>query len=103
VVKKATRDASLFCQTWVATPGRLVFDGEMRSPLSFGGENVAAPASNVRLVIDLPAEAVLSRTSAETTIRAWVFGRILSSSNERGTLTLEIKPIAILKDHEHQH
>jgi hypothetical protein len=107
VIKKATRDASLFRQTWTVreqgTAGRLVYEGEMRCPLLLRNENGAAPASSVRLEINLPPEAVLSRSSAEPTLQAWVFGKILNWSVEHGVLSLQVKPIAILKDYDHQH
>jgi ABC transporter, phosphonate, periplasmic substrate-binding protein len=106
VIKKATREASLFRQTWIVcepgTPGRLVYEGEMRSPLLLRNENGAAPATSVRLQVTLPPEAVLSRLSAEPILKAWVFGKILSWSVEHGTLSLQVKPIAILKDYDHQ-
>jgi ABC-type phosphate/phosphonate transport system substrate-binding protein len=106
VVKRATREASLFLQTWdVREPGaadRLVYEGELRSALLLRDDNGAVQAGKVRLEVHLPPEAVLSRSSAESTLRAWVFGKILNWSVEHGTLSVRVRPIAVLKDNVDQ-
>jgi hypothetical protein len=106
VVKKAMREASLFRQTWeVREPGvagRLVYEGELRHALLFRDEQGATRADRVRLEIQLPPDAILSRSSSEPTLRAWVFGKILNCSVEHGTLSLHVKPIAILTDYAAQ-
>jgi hypothetical protein len=102
VVKKATRDASLFRQTWnvhqPGVPDRLVYEGELRSALSMRDDRGSMQANKVRLEVHLPPDAVLSH-APESTLRAWVFGKILTSAVEGGTLSLHVKPIAILKDY----
>jgi hypothetical protein len=107
VIKKATRDASLFRQTWTVrepgTPARLDYEGEMASPLLLRNQNGSAPASRVRVEVNLPSGAVLSGTSADTPLRAWVFGKILNWSVEQGVVSLQMRPIAILRDYAHQH
>ena len=107
VIKKATHDASLFRQTWTVreqgTPARLDYEGEMGTPLVLRNQNGAAPATRVRVEVHLPSGAVLSGTSADTTLRAWVFGKILNWSVEQGIVSLQIRPIAILRDYAHQH
>jgi len=45
---------------------------------------------------------VLSGAS-ETPLRAWVFGKILNWSVEHGIVSLQVKPMAILRDYAHQH
>ncbi len=106
VLKKATREASLFRQTWnvlePGVPGRLVHEGELRSALLLRDERGSTPASRIRIEVHLPADAVLSRPGVESTLRAWVFGKILNWSVEQGTLSVHIKPIAILRDHADQ-
>jgi hypothetical protein len=105
VMKKATRDASLFSQTWTvpdAGAAGLVYEGELKSPLRLGHEMASAPACRVRIEVNVPASS-LPRSSNDTTMRAWVFGRILKWSVEHGTLLLQIKPVAIVKDHAHAH
>jgi ABC-type phosphate/phosphonate transport system substrate-binding protein len=106
VVKKATREASLFLQTWdVREPGvadRLVYEGELRSALLLRDDNGAVQASKVRLEVHLPPDAVLSGSSTESTLRAWVFGKILNWSVEHGTLSVHVRPIAVLKDNADQ-
>ena len=57
----------------------------------------------VRVEVCLPSGAVLSGTSPDTTVQAWVFGKILNWSVEQGTVLLQIRPIAILRDYAHQH
>jgi hypothetical protein len=107
VIKRATRDASLFRQTWTVcedgTAARLDYEGEMASPLLLRNQNGSAPASRVRVEVNLPSGAVLSGTSADTPLRAWVFGKILNWSVEQGVVSLQMRPIAILRDYAHQH
>ena len=105
VLKKATRDASLFRQTWtLSAEGAqgLVYEGELRSPLRLSHESGVAPASRVRVEVNVPA-ASLSRSSNDATLRAWVFGRILKWSVEHGTLFMQIKPVAIVKERANAH
>src|SRR6185295_18303106 len=103
VLKKATRDASIFSQTWTLSaegaPG-LVYEGELRSPLRLSHESGVAPASRVRMEVNVPAQS-LSRSSIDPTLHAWVFGRILKWSVEHGTLSMQIKPVAIVKERAH--
>jgi ABC-type phosphate/phosphonate transport system substrate-binding protein len=105
VVKKATREASLFRQTWSVreqgVPDRLVFEGELRSTLMLRDDHGATQANKLRLEVHLPPDAVLSH-STESPLRAWVFGKVLNWSVEHGALSLHIKPIAILKDYDDQ-
>jgi hypothetical protein len=107
VIKKGTHDASLFRQTWTvrepSAPARLDCEGEIASPLLLRNQNGAAAASKVRVEVCLPQGAVLSGTSPDTTVRAWVFGKILNWSVEHGIVSLQIRPIAILRDYAHQH
>ena len=105
VMKRSTRDASLFTQTWTlpeAGTAGLVYEGELKSPLRLSQEMASAPASRVRIEVNVPA-ASLSHASNDTTLRAWVFGRILKWSVEHGTLLLQVKPVAIVKDNAHAH
>jgi hypothetical protein len=107
VIKKATRDASLFRQTWTVAepdkPARLVHEAELRSALLLSGPNGSAPASRVQVEANLPAGAVLSTNSSEPTVTAWVFGKVLHWSVEKGVLSLQVRPMAILRDYDHQH
>lgn len=104
VLKKATRDASLFSQTWKlsaeGTPG-LVYEGELQSALKLSHESGVAPATRVRVEVNVPA-ASLARSSSDATLRAWVFGR-LKWSVEQGTLLILITPVAIVKERAHAH
>ena len=103
VIKKATREASLFRQTWnVREPGRprrLVYEGELRSALLLRDDNGSAHGEQ-----GAPGSAACRPTRCcprivgDTTLRAWVFGKILNWSVEHGALSLHVKPIAILKD-----
>ena len=108
VIKKATHDASLFRQTWTVrepgTPARLDLRGRDDAPrCCCRNQNGSAPASRVRVEVSLPPGAVLSGSSPDATLRAWVFGKILNWSVEHGIVSLQIKPIAILRDYAHQH
>jgi hypothetical protein len=106
VIKKATREISLFRQTWsiVEPPaaGRLVYQCELRNALQVRDGNGLAYVNKVILEIAMPPSAGLSHSSTESTLRAWVLGRILDSKPEHGALKLNLKPIAILKDYAHQ-
>jgi hypothetical protein len=106
VIKKATHDASLFRQTWtVREPGtiaRLACERELSTALMLRNQNGSVPASRVQLEVNLPPGAVLS-ASSETPLRAWVFGKILNWSVEHGIVSLQVKPMAILRDYAHQH
>ena len=106
VIKKATHDASLFRQTWtVREPGttaRLAYERELSTALILRNQNGSAPASKVQVEVTLPPGAVLSGAS-ETPLRAWVFGKILNWSVEHGIVSLQVKPMAILRDYAHQH
>jgi len=106
VIKKATHDASLFRQTWtVREPGttaRLAYERELSTALILRNQNGSAPASRVQVEVNLPPGAVLSGAS-ETPLRAWVFGKILNWSVEHGIVSLQVKPMAILRDYAHQH
>ena len=103
VVKKATREISLFSQTWslVEPPGtgRLVYQCELRSALQLRDANSATPVNKVIVEVSVPQDAVLSHSSSGSTLRAWVLGKILDTKSEHGTLKLNLKPIAILKDY----
>ena len=66
-------------------------------------ENGSTAVSKVRVDVDLPSGAALSGTSADATLRAWVFGKILTWSIEQGTASLKVRPIAIVRDYDHQH
>jgi hypothetical protein len=107
VLKKATHDASLFRQTWTVrangTGARLDHEAEMATAVLLRTENGSTAVSKVRVDVDLPSGAALSGTSADATLRAWVFGKILNWSMEHGTVSLKVKPIAILRDYDHQH
>jgi hypothetical protein len=104
VIKKATHDACLFRQTWTvrepAAPG-LDFEGSLSSALSLSNQNGSATASRVHMEVDLPAGSVLPGSSADAKLEAWVFGKILNWSVERGTVSLHVKPFAILRDYAH--
>jgi hypothetical protein len=52
--------------------------------------------------VNVPA-ASLSRSSNDPSLRAWVFGRILKWTVEHGTLFMQIKPVAIVKERGHAH
>lgn len=106
VVKRATREASLFRQTWnvqdPGVPGRLVCEGELRSALQLRDDHGATQANRLRLEVHLPPDAALSHSSSDATLHAWVFGKVLNWSVEHGTLSLHVKPMAILKDNADQ-
>jgi ABC-type phosphate/phosphonate transport system substrate-binding protein len=107
VLKKAKHDASLFCQTWnVAEPDshwRLVYESELHAPLVLRDQNGSARRANrVRIEVSPETNARLS-TSAEATLRAWVFGKIHSWSVENDVLMVVIRPIAVMRDYAHQH
>jgi hypothetical protein len=106
VLKKATHDASLFRQTWTVrehgTGTRLDHEAEMVSAVLLRNENGLTAVSKVRVDVNLPSGAVPG-TSADATLRAWVFGKILTWSMEHGTVSLQVRPIAILRDYDHQH
>jgi hypothetical protein len=104
VIKKATRDASLFQQTWsvrTEDSGRLVCEGELRSPIQLRQETGVASATRARVEVILPTGAGLIPASSGDQLQAWIFGKILGWSIEHGTLALQIKPIAILRDYVH--
>jgi len=107
VIKKATHDASLFCQTWTVrkseTSAGLDFEGEMSTALLLRNQDGSATVTKVRLEVDLPAGCVLAAPAADGKLRAWVFGKILTWSVEHATVSLRIKPIAILRDYADQH
>jgi ABC-type phosphate/phosphonate transport system substrate-binding protein len=107
VLKKATHDASLFRQTWTVrehgSGAVLDHEAEMASPVSLTNDNGSTAVSKVRVEVNLPAGAVLSGTPANATLQAWVFGRILNWSMEHGTVALHVRPIAIVRDYDHQH
>jgi hypothetical protein len=106
VIKKATHDASLFRQTWTVreqgAPARLDYESEMTTALMLRNQNGSAAATKVRVEVSLPSGAVLSGTSGDATIQAWVFGKILNWSVEHGIVSLQVRPIAILRDYAHQ-
>jgi ABC-type phosphate/phosphonate transport system substrate-binding protein len=106
VVKKAARDASLLWQTWTiepGTPGRLVFEGQTRATLMVTGQSGSARVRTVRLEVPVPATGIAA-CPGETTLRAWVLGKVLTSSVEGDVLALHVKPIAVLRDcDDHQH
>ena len=108
VIKKATHDASLFRQTWTVrepeTSAGLDFEGrDVDARCCCRNQNGSATASKVRVEVHLPPGAVLAGSAPDATLRAWVFGKILNWSVEHGTVSLQIKPIAILRDYAHQH
>jgi ABC-type phosphate/phosphonate transport system substrate-binding protein len=107
VIKKASRDASLFHQTWTVVdpdkPGRLVHVAELRSTLLLSGPNGSAPANRVQVEVNLPAGAALSTNTSEPTVSAWIFGKVLHWSVEKGVLSLQVRAMAILRDYDHQH
>jgi ABC-type phosphate/phosphonate transport system substrate-binding protein len=106
VLKSATREISLFRQTWVVrepdATGRLVHQCELRSALQLRDPNGHAQVNNVTLEVKLPAGAALSHAASESTLQAWVLGKILDWKLESGALKLNLKPIAILKDYADQ-
>ena len=107
VIKKATHDASLFCQTWTVrqseTAAGLDFEGQMSTALLLRNQDGSATASKVRLEVHLPAGCALAGSAPDGKLRAWVFGKILNWSVEHATVSLHIKPIAILRDYADQH
>ena len=104
-IKKGTHDASLFRQTWTVgengASGRLVWEHDMRSALPLGSEH--SQARRVRLEVALPPDAALTRSPESTELKAWVLGKIITSSVEQDTLSLKVRPMAVLRDHAHQH
>ena len=104
VIKKGTHDPSLFRQTWNVgqngASGRLVCEEEMRSALVLTNEN--GSATRVRLEVLMPPDAALRGSSDQAALRAWVFGKILTWSVEQQTLSLQVRPMAILRDYAHQ-
>ena len=102
VVKKATREISLFSQTWTIrepdAAGRLIYECDLCSALQLRDTNGPAQVNKVTLEIGLPSTAVLSHPTSGTTLRAWMFGKVFDSKLEHGALKLHLKPIAILKD-----
>jgi hypothetical protein len=104
VLKKATRGASLFCQTWtVREDGRLVWEGEMRSSLMLWHEHGTAPADKMRLEIVIPGETPAAAWPAGGQFQAWVLGKVAKWSIEHGTLAVHVKPLAILKSHAYSN
>ena len=102
VVKKATREISLFSQTWTIrepdAAGRLIYECDLCSALQLRDTNGPGQVNKVTLEIGLPSTAVLSHPTSGTTLRAWMFGKVFDSKLEHGALKLHLKPIAILKD-----
>ena len=75
----------------------------MASPLMLRNQNGAA-AGEQGARRGLPAvRRGPVRDLADTTVRAWVFGKILNWSVEHGIVSLQVRPIAILRDYAHQH
>jgi hypothetical protein len=74
----------------------------LRSALQLRDPNGHAQVNNVTLEITLPAGAALSHAASESTLHAWVLGKILDWKLESGALKLNLKPIAILKDYADQ-
>jgi ABC-type phosphate/phosphonate transport system substrate-binding protein len=105
VLKKATRGASFFCQTWVVrqSDGRLVCEGEMRSALMLWHEHGSAPASKVRLEVVVPGDTPAAPWPVGSPFQAWVLGKIAKWSIEHGTLVVHVKPLAILKSHDYSN
>jgi hypothetical protein len=107
VIKKATRDVSLFRQTWVVCPpdadGRLFYERELRTALTLRNQDGVVPAHCVRVQVTLPAGARLAVPSVEPTLRAWVLGKVLNWSVESDVLSLQVRPMAVLRDYAHQH
>jgi ABC-type phosphate/phosphonate transport system substrate-binding protein len=108
VIRKGTHAASLFCQTWnvqdKGVSGRLVCEQQIRSALALGNGNGNGhrTASRVRVEVTMPGDAVLYGHAEQTALRAWVFGRILTWSVDQETLSLQVKPIAILREYAQQ-
>jgi hypothetical protein len=106
VLKRATREISLFRQTWSVrepdTTGRLVYQCDLRNALQLRDTNGHTNVDKVTLEISVPPTAVLSHSSSERRLQAWVLGRILDWKLEGGALKLNLKPIAILKDYADQ-
>jgi hypothetical protein len=106
VIRKATHQVSLFCQTWnvldQGAPGRLTYEGKLRTALQLPNQDGPVAAQELRIDVTLPPNAVLA-VPPGSAVRAWVFGRILTWSVQQDILSLQVKPIAILRDYAHQH
>jgi hypothetical protein len=107
VLKKAKHDASLFCQTWNVADAdshwQLVYESELLAPLVLRDQDGCSRRANrVRIEVSPESSARLS-TSAEATLRAWVFGKIHHWSVDNDVLMVVIRPIAIMRDYADQH
>jgi hypothetical protein len=106
VLKKAKHDASLFCQTWKVEDQdnhwRLVYERDLHAPLVLRGQDGSARRAN-RVRIDVsPTVSARLATSADLPLRAWVFGKIHDWSVDNDVLTVQIRPIAVMRDYAHQ-
>ena len=96
VLKRASHEASLFRQQWHVEASELIYQAEIRPALKLASGQ--APATTVRLVVVPPADTRLPVAADEPLLAAWVFGRILNWTVERGVLVVRIKAIALLQD-----
>jgi ABC-type phosphate/phosphonate transport system substrate-binding protein len=96
VLKRASRDASLFRQQWRVEASQLCFEAEIRPALRLASGQ--APATKVRLVVVPPADTPFPVAADESPLAAWVLGRILNWTVEGGELVIRIKAIALLRD-----
>ena len=96
VLKRATREASLFRQRWRVDDALLTYETEIRTPLKLGGGSW--PITKVRIEVALPATRAVALAQGESSLDAWVLGKMLNWSSEGGVLSLYMKPIAVLRD-----
>ena len=95
MLKRASRDASLFRQRWQVEAAQWTYQTEIQPALKLGGGQ--APATTLRLVVSPPTDTLLPDLGSATVV-AWVFGRILGWAVENGVLVVRIKAIALLRD-----
>ena len=94
VIKKATRDASLFRQTWTSRepgPPAAGVEGEMRARCCCGTKTVRRDGEQRPPRSQPAARSGAVRVHPESTLQAWVFGKILNWSVEHGVLSLQVK------------
>jgi len=81
----------------------LTSESELRTPLLLRNQNGPAPAGTVRIEVSLPPNAMLAGSAVDATLHAWVLGKILNWTIEHGTVSLSVKPMAVLRDYAHQN
>jgi hypothetical protein len=108
VMKKGKHGASLFRQVWTIQGNgngehapRLVWQGRMSGVLQVNGGRETA--SRLQVDVMVPAGSrVAADPAGSGRLPAWVLGRIHDWSIENDMLLVQVKPIAILRNHAAQ-